>query len=158
MGTDYYPRTIIGVRLPWTKLFKKEWYKERVPYTQLPARHKERCDSELHDTATFCPSCGCRLEREHMRIVALTPEVTYDNDEGDIEFHDWDVSRAGEPDDYADIFIGFDFVEGEEHGVLLQIDVTAFDKKKARLKADLEEIGLWDDDSFGLWSFMFISC
>lgn len=159
MGTDYYPKAIIGVRLQWTKLFKEEWYSERIPYTQLPTRHREKCSTELSSIAAYCPSCGCGLKRKRKKIVALTSEIAHNNGTGDVEFHDWDVSiTSDEPKEYARVFIGFNLTDGEESGVLSQIDVNGLNEKKNKLKVDLEEIGLWDESEFGLWSFMFVSC
>lgn len=168
MGTDYYPKVIIGVRFSWNKFFKKEHSTVPIPYTQLPKRHKESCSVTGcpildKDLSSYCSACGCSLKRRHTETVSLIPGVVDGNEllyDDVVKFREWNVVQVGEGESDSYVFIGFNFVDGGDdyNGKMSKIDITTMANKKESLKADLEEFGLWDEDTFGLWSFMHVSC
>lgn len=167
MGIDYYNRSIFGVRIPWDKLFRREKYDIPKQSDKLPSKHATCPPFDTNPQMNVCPYCGCYLREKGSRAIAMIPEVIKEPIAFDIpKFKEWDISSVegsyGENKGFY--FIGFYLVDENverapsHKGVKTEIDTDEIETKKKRLKKDLGECGLWDEDNFGLWSFTYVSC
>lgn len=133
MGADYYAKAAIGVMLPWERLHRRE----RV----------RQCEHDLLVSgAQFCAVCGKPAWAEED-----VPVAGYDPDKG--------------------VLLGFKVYDGTdgEFSVVAVVGARANEDKamaklpddlpaeKARLRAALEPLGLWDEAAWGLWAVLHCS-
>jgi hypothetical protein len=167
MGADFYPKTLIGIRIPMEKIRKKEKYEELKKFTksslpwQKDPEHLKCPTFEMKEGMRNCPYCGASLYERGIRTIYLVPGLILEDDNYEAQsYKDWKMATDS---DYNYLFIGFYCIEGDQEsecacvGIKQEIDTEEIITKKALLKADMEEVDLWDESEFGLWLFMFNS-
>lgn len=168
MGADFYPTTLIGVRIPMDKIIKIEKGIRLKAYEDLPMSHKGDIEGklacpefEITNTTKYCPHCGCNLYESYKNEVPLVPGLHLDTRNcGHQKYKEW-VMAYDSNKNY--LFIGFYALEGDQEGdcayigLKHKIDGIEIEIKKTLLETDLKKVGLWDEDNFGLWLFMFNS-
>lgn len=139
MGVDYYATALIGCEVPRDVFFRTV--------------KKRGCRSELVEGAQFCPSCGkpTWIEEE------MGPwEVLEDDHKLGLHLK----GKAGE-------IVRFAFTTDEKRGFAGLYRIGAGDDAgrlpwpdrcvKEATREALEPLGLWDEESFGLWAVQYCS-
>lgn len=168
MGSDFYPKAIIGVRIPIEKVIKYERGQKLKPLDRLGSQHMgmhktlPKCpEFDLLPGMKNCPYCGCALYEYYENTICLIPGLHLNLDNCGVQsYNTWSmaISTQGHY-----LFIGFYVLEGSQEddcayiGLKHEIDIKDIEYKKAQLSADLEKVGLWDENEFGLWLFMYNS-
>lgn len=101
-------------------------------------------------TSKFCPQCGrTQMQTEHR------PIDQYNIDDETLNGLKVEWSRLGNTPDNFRAFAGI-VVATDEHTQALRmaIPLNELDDHAEIVRKALEEIGLWDADSFGLWAVL----
>jgi len=138
MGVDYYANSIIGVRIPNTRV-----------------KTKVRGCNHPESNAKFCPECGKPM---HVEDDALHPIIEKLDD-----YHSKEKIRLVWSTDHDEAYVGF-FKGGSESSrsggardaakVELPDNINIQELKNA-LKEELKE--LYNEKNFGLWTILYCS-
>lgn len=132
MSTSYYAHTLIGVRVPIDKLYRKEV----ILHTAHP----------YPEGATYCPTCGVKLA-DVVRMVPLFDEFNFKIGKFDVEI----LNNAA-------CFVGLDTGVSDWGKTLW--DFRACRRMahiEKELREELQPRGMWDEGLFGIYTFLKIS-
>lgn len=137
MGLKLTVCTVVGVEVAKTAFYIKGTTRERGCKHPLPSEVK------------FCPQCG---EPAWLEQTDKEPLPLYDED-GET-FAGLDVF----PDQYGDedqrFFVGTATMMDAYEGIPEMLSPDIVEETKQQLKTVLEPLDLWDEDKFGIWTFV----
>lgn len=127
MGYDYYAASIVGCR---------------VPATKIAATLKTACGCDRVDRRQpkFCPACGKPYD-----LVTVVEVEGYDGE----KFRGLDVICGQDRMD-GDVYIGLR-CEFDNGGEPVYYSPAAVQDCVEKVREVLEPCGLWDADQFGVW-------
>ncbi len=128
MGTDHYAYTVLGVKVPRSKLF----IEKQVPNCPHPQKQDE-----------FCSLCG----KKNKMIVVEEPIGIYYEEEG----HLGSFEALTNDNCQNEIIIVFQHVKSTHRGVIVNFSNNLVEEAKKSLKEFLEPLELWEEDKFGIW-------
>ncbi len=145
MGADYYAKAVIGCEVTG-KLTR---------IVQRP-----RCNHVKPDNAEFCPKCGKSTAPEDVKepIPGYDPED--DPDRLTPALRQLATLTIAWTTDDERAFAGIQATTGSSRGSgdsTAHLPYSQIIDAKAKVKATLESLGLWDEASFGLWSVLYCS-
>jgi len=146
MTTDYYAYTLVGIRVEYDRLYKKE---------------KIRSCSHPFDKSgpymKYCPVCGAPIWRTTKKPI--DPFLS-DDDYYDVKAFGLDLIHVGE-EKYAYIGIILGAVDEceQEHRleIVENLDNANIMQHHDRIKDSLKEYSFWGETVYGLWTIMQIS-
>ncbi len=144
MGTNYYAYAIIGLKVP----------RDKIIGTKIVHKNKCTCEPQTDPTAgqKFCGKCGENLDRSYRvndaRFVAEECEI------GEERIRGWPIVSEGE---YGAFYIGIVKAYHKNEKPIPIQDYRTLTVVGNKFKSDMEELGLWDPDAYGLWSVLQIS-
>ena len=144
MGVDYYAYTIIGLRVPIDKIIG----------TVIKHKNKCECEPQTEPMAgqKFCGKCGCVLDYPYKADDPRFGVDIWEIEEKGIG--GWPVVSDGDYGTY--FYIGLLKASGEDKGpTKIPYHIEGM---KNKFQKDMEELGLWDEDSYGIWTVLQISC
>lgn len=132
MSVDYNAYAVLGVMIPKEKLFRIS----TVPHEEHP----------IPEGAEFCPKCGKRVS-----VTEKTPIY----EEGSRQ-NNWTDLLGSFPivwgTDQEEAYVGEWTRNGRK-----PIVPSSFETIKAKLREVLEPLGLWDEETFGLYAVLYCS-
>ena len=131
MSTTHHAAAIVGCRIPLSKLF--------VTNTIRSCGHPTPIGN-----AQFCPDCGKKLWQE-----VKQPISQYDHDASSL--CGYRVFAFTVDSDYVYISDLFSEVKNEHYEKPRPITIDQIPPIKIRIRAILGDIGLWNEDEFGIW-------
>jgi hypothetical protein len=147
MGADWYSMTCIGLKVPKGKVI------EEVDEYRNLCGCVPQVDPDVYPEAKFCPNCG-RLIRRSVTI----DKPLYDAFAGDyyndvVELSSWTVKHDTDAYNFYICIYTSGLVERYKRSDIPNISEEVLDK----FKADMESLGLWDEEQFGLWTITYCS-
>lgn len=146
MGADYYAMTIIGLKVP----------SKRIIVEEEELRNQCKCtpqvDPDDHPGAKFCIYCGKEIRRA-VKVDKPLFDGFKDYWNRDQRICGWPVNHDT---DARNFYIGIytsSLVEHEKMSKMPNISEEVISK----FKADMESVGLWDKEQFGLWTITYCS-
>ncbi len=145
MGTDYYAQTVIGIRVPRSKLIGEE-----VGYMNNCI-----CTPKTYSFTRYCPNCGRETKREVRTNKPLFQELA--DKQGYME----DMSLLGWPvrQDFSDakhFYIGMHASGLVNHDSRMDLPDLSEDVIH-EFRSDMNSLDLWDEENFGLWTILLCS-
>lgn len=141
MSTDYRAYAVLGCEVTG-KLYRDVTVSTPCVHGGLGSHSK---------VAPFCPQCGKRQTKVEKR-----PIEHYD--ENDMVLNGLKVEHAGylgNSRDHIRSFAGIVVMaEVGNYAIGMAIPINGFDERAEIVRSALEEIGMWDPDSFGLWALL----
>jgi hypothetical protein len=150
MGVDYTAFTIIGVRMPLTDLMD-------VKHVAKPAMFLKKCCKKYTETDfKCCPDCGNLLWRSERAFVPKIDGWTEEDwDNRDFFGHKIVTDSGWYGLEKCNLFIGVRFGGYGNVATVVEIpDDVYVDKLKQELWRILYPLGLWKEESFGLWTYL----
>ena len=147
MGADYYSMTCIGLKVPRNKIIKEE---EKI-VNLCGCNPQTRPGNYLN--AKYCPVCGRLIRRvvKEDKLLFDVPEEYYNDGKSKILgwtlMYDTDVSNF-----YICIFAS-GIIGGARKSDIPDVSEEII----AKFTADMQSIGLWDEEQFGLWTVTYCS-
>lgn len=148
MGADYYSMTVIGLKVPKEKIIAEE---EEL---RNQCKCTPRIDPDDHPEAKFCIYCGNLIRR-----AVKVDKPLFD---GFKDYWDWNKDQkicgwAVEHNTDAHSFYICIYTSGRiEHEEMSELPNTS-EETISKFKADMESVGLWDREQFGLWTITYCS-
>ncbi|KKM18477.1 hypothetical protein LCGC14_1665360 [marine sediment metagenome] len=146
MGVDYYAYAIIGLRIP----------RDKIIGTVTKHKNLCKCDPQTEQMGEekFCDKCGKLLDH------------TYKGDDPKFGVGMWEIQEKGlkgwpvvSDGDYGNYFyIGIRKAYYADYKPVGIRDTGLLVKLENKFKMDMEKLGLWDPDAYGLWSVLQVSC
>ena len=163
MGAYYKAQTIFGVKIPRNKMFKEKTLRVRSCIGRDLTQHIKNCPDENKIKGfNFCPECGNNPWTKKTVETALLEEFDPENKHGDIgelKIKGWDVITDTANENF---YVGFLPKEtpmswdGTKSGVMTEVPDDIGNIRR-QLRDDLEEVGLWNNSKFGLWTILYCS-
>lgn len=150
MGVDYTAYTIIGVKLSVTDLIKVEHVEKKAMFP------KDCCKDYFETDYKCCPRCGGHLWRSEKEFRSRIDDWT-EEDWENREFFGFQIVADGGwySNGKGNLFIG---VKGGGYGeVSSKMNVPNIDKIKNNLWKILFPLDLWDEETFGIWTYLDVS-
>lgn len=135
MGYDATAYAIVGLRLR---------------SQQLTTQQRVRgCAHKLaNEKVKFCPECG-----DPVWVTKRTPIAGYDD--GEPTLASYRVVDSGPNSEYVYVAgVLLEGASGQDGGSVGFISEINFEEVKAKMKAVIEPLGLWDEESFGFWAVL----
>ncbi|MCK4454635.1 hypothetical protein KAU51_04835 [Candidatus Parcubacteria bacterium] len=150
MGRDYQPKVIFGLKIPRGKVIDES----KVLSNDCVCDPK--MDHLINPGTKFCSQCGRCINR---LIKKYTPKFEgfddVENDEENLNIEGWPV--AFDTDAY-NFYVGFYVQNGPYgHSGDKKYDFPDMSKME-QFKSDMKRIGLWDEEMFGVWLVLYLSC
>lgn len=145
MGVDWYSMTCIGLKVP----------KEKVIVEVEECRNLCSCVPQTPDNypeTKYCPKCGQLVRRlvKSDKLLFDIPEDYY-NEESRIK--GWEVKHDTDAYNFYICIFTSGLVERYKISSIPVITTETI----AKFKADMESVGLWDEEQFGLWTVTYCS-
>ena len=145
MGVDYYAMTAIGLKVPRGRIIAEEEELRNQCYC------KPKVNPDDYPDATFCPYCG--------RFIRKAIKVDKPLFDGFEDYYNEDQKICGylvERDTDARNFFICLYTSGHTEGKCTKIPDLS-EEIITKFKADMESVGLWDKEQFGLWTILYCS-
>lgn len=146
MTTQYYPITVIGIKVP----------KDKIIITKEVIKNECVCNPQVNPTrylgtkyrTKFCSQCGRLLRRIH---VESFPKFDSIKDKGKVL--EWPVANDTGAENF---FIGVyssGMVNYRHRGDIPDLS----EKTVEKFKKDMKSLDLWDEKEFGIWTILCVS-
>ncbi len=150
MGVDFTPYAIIGVKLTAEEMYKKE-------HKSVGTNEHCKCTPKTQSRDVYCSECGAQLYKKEYVYTIYFPNLSEEK-LWDIAYDGWrglDVVRDNYMTEGENYFFGY-AVEGEDihYGGEEFKEIPHIDALKEKLKNELQPIGLWHEERFGLYCVM----
>jgi len=123
MSVNYYSYAVIGCQIPKEKLYQEKTIR-------IEHHHP------VHPVDKYCSICGKELEETIVEEICIEDKI----DELEVVYST----------DQEEIFIGFSI--GAKDGFEFKfMDISNTLTMKEDVKKELEPLGLWDEEKFGLY-------
>lgn len=146
MGTDYYPMTLIGLKVP----------KEKIIVEGEELRNNCKCEPKTdpsdYPEAKFCSKCGNKTRR-----AVKVDKPLFD---GFRDYYNEDQKICGysvEHDTDARNFFICLYTTGHVDWVNMSEIPNISEEAISKFEVDMESVGLWDKEQFGLWTILYCS-
>jgi len=134
MSVDFSAITVLGIKLD---------------ESDLSARREVRgCEHSVPDDAAYCPACGKKVRNTVVSPISIL-------DRGSGKLGSFDLTSAGP--DCGPLIVGAVLGEAGEFPKSMRCyDPTKLDapKVKEELRELLEPLGIFKEDTFGLWTIL----
>ena len=148
MGEDHQPIVVFGLKLSKSQIM------ETVKITINECKCKPQKDPTLYPSANYCQTCGELLHRQIKKTVPKF-EGFEDPENNDLEIVGWPAIIEVESYNF---YVGF-YVKKGVYGSYGEIKHDLPDMLNMdQFKADMKEIGLWNEEMFGAWVILDFSC
>ena len=140
MGVDYAACTVVGVEIDKAALYSKK-----------KTRHRG-CEHPLPDGSDdpFCSQCG---RKAWIESTVSEPLPFYDEDSDTFSGLDVVYDQCYD-EDKTQFFVGTATTMDMQCGIPAMMSPSVVEETKRQLQAVLEPLGLWDEDKFGIWTFV----
>ena len=123
------------------------------------------CSHTQPKGSSFCPTCG---EKSQTETHVLCKGCKYDEDNDRYKWGKFDVATGGYESSFQsdfhggtlEYYVGINSVSTDyDHNIGQKSNLVEFDSNAllAELKKLLEPHGLFDADSFGLWTILYVN-
>ena len=149
MGRDYQPKIIFGIKLSSKQIME-------TIYTSVnDCICKPKSDPNLLQSSNYCQKCGKALHRSTKKVVPKFDGFEDPENGEDLNIGGWPVAIDTEATNF---YVGFYVKEGiyGDYGEV-KCDLPDMSKME-QFKSDMKKIGLWDEEMFGAWIVLYLSC
>lgn len=149
MSSDYQPKVIFGIKLSRKQIIETI----HIPVNDCICEPKT--DPDLLQPSNYCQKCGEALRRLTKKAVPKFDGFEDPENEENLSIEGWPVAVDT---DATNFYVGFYVKEGiYGHCGEVKCDLPDMSKME-QFKADMKKIGLWDEEMFGAWIVLYLSC
>jgi hypothetical protein len=153
MGVDFTPYAIIGVKLATEEVYKKE-------HKSVGTNERCKCTPKTQSRDVYCSGCGAQLYRKESVYTIYFPDLS-EEDLWEIAYDGWrdlDVVVDNYMTEGENYFFGYAVGGGDIHyGGEEFKEIPNISALKEKLKNELQPLGLWHEERFGLYCVVSVS-